>query len=261
MDVNVLKDDGRKMKFVLEDATPQFANSLRRTMIGKVPTMAIEEVDFINNTSGLFDEIIAHRMGMIPWKFPVDEYNLPEECDCDGEGCPQCQVEMVLKKEGESFVKAKNIKPTDKKVENVNPEILIVKLLEDQEIELEARANLGIGKDHAKFQAATAAYRYYPTVRINGEEVENSEEAANVAPKPVKKAEGAVEADEEIVYAMENTVDIEEGDEVELEEDEDRFIFTVESVSGLTTEQIVTKAVDILKEETEEFEEEIGNVL
>lgn len=261
MDVNVLKDDGRRMRFVLEDATPQFANSLRRTMIGKVPTMAVEEVDFVNNTSGLFDEIIAHRIGMVPWKFPVDEYRLPENCECEGEGCPNCQVEMVLKKEGESFVKAKNLKPTDKKVENVYPDILLVELLEGQEIELEARAQLGIGKEHAKHQAATAAYKYYPTVKINGEEVENFEKAARVAPDKVKNAEGPVEAGEDIVYAMNKTVDIEKGDEIEVTEDKNKFIFTVESVSGLTAAQIVGKAVEILKKETEEFEEELGNVL
>ncbi len=254
MEVDILKEDDKSVKFVLDDATPQFANALRRTMIGKVPTMAVDEVYFRNNTSGLFDEIIAHRIGLVPWRFPVDEYRLPEKCDCEGDECPNCQVEIVLKKEGESFVKAKNMKATDKKVAPENPEVLLVKLLEDQEIDLEAKAVLGIGKDHAKFQAANASYKYYPVVKINGKEVEDSETAARVAPEKVKKAEGVVEADEQVVYAMKNTVDISEGDEVELERSNDKFIFTVETVSGLEPKQIVKKAVEILEEEIDEFE-------
>lgn len=261
MDVEVLEDSGRTMKFVLKEATPQFANALRRTIIGKVPTMAIEEVNFINNTSGIFDEIIAHRLGMVPWSFPEGDYVLPEECDCEGEGCPRCTVELVLKKEGESFVKAKNLKPTDKKVENVNPEILIVKLLEDQEIELEAKANLGIGKEHAKFQAANTSYRYVPIFKINGEEVENPVEAAKTAPDKVKNAEGAVEADEDVVYALDKTVDIEKGDEVELQEKEDEFIFQVDSISGRSAGSIVEKAVDLIQEEADEFESSVKEAL
>ncbi len=255
MEVDILEEKGKKMKFLLKDSKPQFANALRRTMIGKVPTMAVEEVDFINNTSGLFDEIIAHRIGMIPWSFPEDEYRTREKCECESEeGCPNCTVEMVLKKEREAFVKAKHIKPTDKKVEPENPGILIIKLLDGQELELEAKGVLGTGKEHAKFQAASASYKFLPEIKINGEEVDNIEEVASVAPEKVKDAEGVIEADEDIVYAMNKTVDIEEGDEIEYTEDDNSFIFTVESVSGLEPRYIVKEAVRIIKEEAEELE-------
>ncbi|MDY6777951.1 MAG: DNA-directed RNA polymerase subunit D, partial [Candidatus Nanohaloarchaea archaeon] len=180
------------------------------------------DVDFVNNTSGLFDEMVAHRIGMIPWRFPQDEYNVREECDCDGEGCTQCRVEFVLKKEGEGTVYASDLKPTDKEVETPNPDTVIVKLLEEQEVNLEARARLGYGTDHAKFQAANVSYKYYPVVRVNGEEVDNAEEAARVAPDAVRNAEGPVEADDDIVYAFDQTLDIEGGDEVELEERDDK---------------------------------------
>ncbi len=255
MEVEILEEKEKKIKFLLKDVKPQFANALRRTMIGKVPTMAVKEVDFINNTSGLFDEIIAHRIGMIPWEFPEEEYKLPENCECGSkEGCPNCRVEMVLKKEGEAYVKAKHIKPTDKKVKPVNPDILIITLLEDQELELEAKAVLGTGKKHAKFQAAAASYKYYPEIKVNGKKVENSEEAAKVATGKVKNADGSVEADEEIVYSLENTIDIKEGDEIEYLEHKDKFLFEVETVSGLEPKKIVKKAVDIIVEEFEELE-------
>ncbi len=255
MEVEILEEKEKKIRFLLKDAKTQFANALRRTMIGKVPTMAVKEVDFINNTSGLFDEIIAHRIGMVPWKFPEEEYRLPENCECDSEeGCPNCRVEMVLKKEGEAYVKAKHIKPTDKKVTPVNPDILVIKLLEDQELELEAKAVLGTGKQHAKFQAAVASYKYYPEIKVNGEKVENSEEVAKVATEKVKNADGPIKVDESILYSLRNTIDIEEGDEIEYLEHRDKFLFEVETVSGIEPRKIVRKAIDIIEEELEEFE-------
>ncbi|MDY6789566.1 MAG: DNA-directed RNA polymerase subunit D [Candidatus Nanohaloarchaea archaeon] len=254
MEVNILEEEDDRLKFVLEGVDPEFANAVRRTAIAKVPTMAVKEVDFINNTSGLFDEILAHRIGMVPWKFDREHYNIPEDCDCEDDGCHNCQVTLALKKEGEGDVRASDFKPTDKDVETTNPDILLAKLLEDQEVELEAKAVLGIGKDHAKFQAANASYRYYPIVRVNGKEVENREEAVKLAPEEVKNADGAIEADNDIVYAMEDAVDIEEGDEIEIEQRDDKFIFEIESVSGLEPREILVRAVDIVSDEVDEFE-------
>jgi DNA-directed RNA polymerase alpha subunit len=43
-----------------------FANALRRIMISEVPTMAIEHVYMWNNSSIMHDEVLAHRMGLVP---------------------------------------------------------------------------------------------------------------------------------------------------------------------------------------------------
>lgn len=261
MNIDVLEESDREMSFVLEDATPAFANALRRTMIAKIPTMAVREVDFVNNTSGLFDEIVAHRLGLVPWQFPHGEYNLPDECDCEGDGCKDCQVTLVLEREGEADVTAADLKPTDKQVETPNPDTLIARLLDGQEMELEAHAVLGRGEDHAKHQAANASYRYYPVFKVNGEEIDNNVKAARLAPDAVKQADGPVEADDDIVYALENAVDIEEGDEVELIEEDDRFLFDLESVSGLTPRQILERAADHLEDELEAFDEAADEAL
>lgn len=261
MDVDIRTDDGDRMEFVLEDANPAFANALRRTMIAKVPTMAVEEVDIINNTSGLFDEMLAHRIGMVPLRVDPDEYTLPSECDCD-DGCSDCQVELVLKKEGEGSVEARHMKPTDKSLEMPNPDTILAELLEDQEIDLEARAVLGIGQDHARHQAANASYRYYPVVRHNGDELDNNVVAARLAPDKVKEADGPVEVDGDVVYAMDEAIDgLEEGDTVEIVEHDDKFLFSVESVSGLKAREIVTRAIDIIEDDLDAFEDAVDDAL
>ena len=54
------------MEFDLIGVDASVANALRRIMIGEVPTMAIENVYIYNNTSVMHDEILAHRLGLIP---------------------------------------------------------------------------------------------------------------------------------------------------------------------------------------------------
>lgn len=261
MDVEILTDDGERMEFVLRDANPAFANALRRTMIAKVPTMAVHEVDIINNTSGLFDEMLAHRIGLVPLSIDPDEYTMPEECDCDG-GCSDCQVELVLKKDGEGTVKARHMKPTDQSMEIKNPETILAKLLDDQEVDLEAKAVLGIGQDHARHQAANASYRYYPVVRHNGDELENNVVATRLAPDEVKDADGPVDVDEDIKYAMDEAIDgLEVGDTVEIIEQDDAFLFSVDSVSGHEASEIVARAIDVLEDDLDGFESAIDETL
>mmetsp|Transcript_1671 Transcript_1671/g.2462 ORF Transcript_1671/g.2462 Transcript_1671/m.2462 type:complete len:410 (+) Transcript_1671:113-1342(+) len=43
-----------------------FANALRRILISEIPTMAIETVFMWDNTSIIHDEVLAHRLGLIP---------------------------------------------------------------------------------------------------------------------------------------------------------------------------------------------------
>ena len=52
----------------LISADASFANALRRILIAEVPTMAIETVYVLNNTSIVQDEVLAHRIGLIPIK-------------------------------------------------------------------------------------------------------------------------------------------------------------------------------------------------
>jgi DNA-directed RNA polymerase subunit D len=75
MKVTMSGKKGNEVTFVLQGATPAFANALRRIMISEVPAMAIESVDFHENDSVLFDEVIAHRLGLIPLSFEPGKFN------------------------------------------------------------------------------------------------------------------------------------------------------------------------------------------
>lgn len=161
MKIEMLEKKDNTLKFVLEDATPAFANALRRIMISELPVLAIEDVDLFENNSALYDEVIAHRLGLIPITTDPKAYNLQEECTCKGKGCSKCTVTFALSKKGPGTVYSGDLKSSDKEAVPADSNIPIVKLAENQKLKLEAIAILGKGKDHAKWQPGVISYEYF----------------------------------------------------------------------------------------------------
>ena len=72
-DIEVLELTENTIKFVLSQTHVSFANSLRRVMIAEVPALAIDLVQVEINETMLHDEMIAHRLGMIPLRYIGDK--------------------------------------------------------------------------------------------------------------------------------------------------------------------------------------------
>ena len=185
MEIRVLennKDEG-KLSFIIKDVDVSFVNTLRRVIFEEVPTMAIEDVELRKNSSILYDEIIAHRLGLIPLKTDLKSYNLPEKCKCKGEGCARCQVKMTLKpNKGAGLVYASEIKSKDSAIKPVYGKMPIVKLIKGQDLELEAKASLGRGKYHAKWVPGLVYYKYKPMIEVG--DVKNPEAIVAAACHP-----------------------------------------------------------------------------
>jgi DNA-directed RNA polymerase subunit D len=156
--VEILEKSKERIKFRAEGIGPSFANALRRIMISEIPTMAIEWVDFKKNDSALYDELIAHRLALIPLTFDRRAYKLPEECKEASIKDSQCFAKLKLKKKGPCTVYSGDLESEDESVKPVFDRIPIVELLEGQELELIAYARLGYGKEHIKWQGAIVGY-------------------------------------------------------------------------------------------------------
>ena len=261
MKVQILKKTGNTLTFVLDGATPAFANALRRIMVSEVPTMSVEWVDFHQNMSVLFDEITAHRLGMIPLTFDQGKMVMKEDCKCDGKGCPLCETVFVLEKKGPAIIYSGDLKSSNKSVKPISPNFPITELLENQEIKFEARAELGLGKDHAKWQAAISAYQYFPELEVGKDcKPEQLKKAASLCPKGV-----LVHKTGKLTLKDPAGCDLclkceEAGDCVRMRSNPGKFIFRVESVSGLKNADIVEKAAEILGARAEEFKKNAGKL-
>jgi len=159
--VKVLEESDETVALQLEGVDRSYANAIRRFCISEVPAMAIDDIVILENSSVLYDEILAHRLGMIPLKTDLERYVLPEKCDCGSPlGCQKCRVLLVLDAsahEKPRTVMSGDLVSEDRDIKPVSPNIPVVKLAVGQSVKLEAYARLGRAKEHAKWQPATVA--------------------------------------------------------------------------------------------------------
>ncbi|MBP2172643.1 DNA-directed RNA polymerase subunit D [Methanococcus voltae] len=125
------------------EAPLSFSSALRRIMISELPTYAIENVFFYENTSSMYDEVLAHRLGMVPIKGkPVSSDEL---------------ITFVVSKEGPCTVYSSDLK--SEVGEPAFDNIPLVKLLDGQKLEAECEALVGTGKIHSKWQPCNVVYK------------------------------------------------------------------------------------------------------
>lgn len=261
MDLKVISKTENKLVFVLKGTNHVFANTLRRAMITEVPILAIKEVTFAKNSSALFDEVIANRLGLLPIKGDVASLNLPYKCSCNGKGCSKCKASITLNCEGPLTVYASDLKTKDNSISFVYPKMPIVKLLKGQELQLEATVTLGIGKEHAKYAPCLCYYQGYPSVKV--EAVKNAEDIAKECPTCVFEVKGKaleVKNVEKCVLCGACADLAEPEGAIKVKKSETDFIFTIESWGQLTAVEVLQSALDAMDEKLDAFDALIEKV-
>ncbi len=159
--IKILESSDSRIKVSIKGVDRVYANALRRFAISEVPCMAIDDVVVQQNSSVLYDEILAHRLGLIPLSTDLKGYVLPQDCSCKTDlGCSKCRVLLVLNAIATDDVKtiySGDLRSEDESVKPFVDNIPIVKLAPDHEIKLEAYAKLGKGRDHAKWQPVSVS--------------------------------------------------------------------------------------------------------
>jgi DNA-directed RNA polymerase subunit D len=267
MEIRLMENDTKnnKLSFIVKDTNSSFANVLRRTVTEEVPTMAIEDVEFRKNTSVLYDEIIAHRLGLIPLKTDLKSYNLPEKCKCTGKGCSRCQLKIVLKSSKSSgMVYASDLKSKDPAVKPVEQfgKIPIVKLLKGQSLELEATAILGRGKDHSKWTPGLIYYKHKPIIEVD-DKCDGCGLCVEKCPTKVfdlKNNKAVVNKDNLLkCHLCNECVELCSKDAVTVKTNND-FIFYMESWGQLKCKDMITSAIDIFDEILDNFIDEVKKI-
>jgi len=260
MDISVLEKDKEKGKitFLIKGINATIANTIRRMVVEEVPTMAIEDVEFRENSSALYDEILAHRLGLIPLSTDLKSYNLPAECKCKGKGCARCQLKMTLTTKGSGIVYAGDIKTKDAKVKPVYPKTHIVKLLKGQKIELEAVAKLGQGKEHSKWTPGLVYFKTHPLIELSSKAA-NCEKAAKSCPVEVYDLkDGKISINNKNLlkcHLCKACVDACDG--IKVTGSKTDFIFTIESWGQIDPKEMVKEAADRFIKKCEGFVKEL----
>ncbi|MHA1513054.1 MAG: DNA-directed RNA polymerase subunit D [Candidatus Hodarchaeales archaeon] len=259
MELEIIEQRENYLKFTLSGITPTFANTLRRLIMSEVPTMAIDEVIIIENTTPLYDEIVAHRLGLIPLKTDLENYVLQSECACGGQGCTSCEVSLTLEKLGEKDIEvvySSDLLSQDPKITPVHQNIPVLKMAKNQKIFLEAIARLGRGLEHAKWQPiSTISYKYYPVVEFNEKNCTYCGDCADICPRDIIKVENNKIIAENVINCSlcNQCVDICETDAVSISTTGKDFIFIIESTGALSVKENILTALKILNKKADEF--------
>ncbi|MCE4599361.1 MAG: DNA-directed RNA polymerase subunit D [Desulfurococcales archaeon] len=259
--VEVLSLDSRRITVYMEGFDLALANAIRRLSLSDVPTMAVDFAYFYDNNTSIYDEIIAHRLGLIVLSSDdaLYKYKSPEECKGREPPDPQCFVEIILQEEvslDESqgkYVKASDLVISDPLVKPVYPETPIAYLAPGQRIHVVAYARLGRGREHSKWSpASTSILQYTPVVDILASDVSDEclkcLDAYPEVVEAVKKGEKRVEYRRNIntsglLYCSETKC---EG-QVRLWYDKNRLLLTVESTGAMRPERIILEASKALE--------------
>ena len=186
MKVKILEMNDYYAQVEFKDVNYSFVNSVRRSLVSMVPCLALHEIDFhmgslgsyldeesgdereYESISAMFNEIVAHRIGMLP--VPTDEKTIEAFGDSIGDDSKQPDIMYSLHKQGPCTVYSGDLEPVSGDNSLLIPEtnVPIVKLAEGQAILIYAKAKMGNAQKHTKWQCVVAP-RFYqaPTITVS----------------------------------------------------------------------------------------------
>lgn len=256
--------------FVLNGSDIAFANALRRSMQSEVMSFAIEDVRIYDNTSALFDEMLAHRLGLIPLTTDLQSYIPRDQCSCGGKGCAQCTVTLTMSVEGPRMVISEDLISQDPAVQPAVGQVPIVKLEKNQKVVLEAQAILNRGLVHSKWQPVTiCGYKNYPLItpdtRCDGCGLCVDKCPMNIL--EVKGGKIAVKEGQDTQCSLcrlceQECLNSGIGDEpaIHIDRDQGRFIFSMESDGSLPASEILKQGLLYLKTQSDELLEALSEI-
>lgn len=294
IDIKKYSKDKFEMEFDMIGIDAALANAFRRILLAEVPTMAIEKVYMSNNTSCIQDEVLAHRLGLIPLKANPDafkfkanpddepteedtlEYELKVKCKVAKNGSKEDKASYIDSKVLSGHIKwlpignqASKFKEDD--VKPFHSDILLAKLNPGQEIDLKLVAVKGIGKDHAKFSpVATAYYRMLNEIKLNGNFYDDDAEKLKscFSPGVIELVEDPNKDGRKKAVVKNPRLDMcsrqvfmhdEFKNLVELYKIRDHFIFSIESTGAVSAENLMKEAIEILMRKSQTLLNEINS--
>ncbi|OEH79672.1 RNA polymerase related protein [Cyclospora cayetanensis] len=266
--IKILESSEESIVLELKGCDASLANAIRRILISEM----------WQNTGVVQDEVLAHRLGLIPFrvdpgklKFRGPSQELGEENALKFRLHVKCTAADLKPYQTSMPVYAKNLtwiplseRQKQKFAEDppapVHPDILITKLRPGQEIELVGFLEKGLGKTHAKWSpVATAVYRLEPefvfTKPIEGEEAEELKELCPMDVFDIEDATGCAYAKfPRRCTTCRACLERFEGS-LQLNKIPDQFIFSIESTCAIPAPKLFKMALEVLKEKAITFRE------
>ena len=296
---------GNKIRIILSETTAAQVNGLRRAILSDVPKMAITKVRFeqgvtqdnkgevIESVNVLPDEVIAHRLAMVPVPTFLDEFVFPEDDENnknlpeDQWGSPLSQIIYHLSIRGPNSDSDEQFKTvyagdlnvlgeTKLQISEEHARIPLTILSSGQYLELYAYATLGRGRDHAKWcPAAAVTFQPRQKAKLNKPKKANTLFDLNLTSKSGRAINAKLFTNKECTD-VDSVLDLERAmhqvgygtnrDEafdnaITLEDIEGEYIFSYESDGSLSPEEVFNQACEELSSRFGKITGEIDTAL
>lgn len=254
--VTIRQAERDHVDFILKDVDLLTANSIRRTMLAEVPTLAIDLVEIEVNTSVLADEFLLHRLGLIPLNSDgIDDLTYLRDCTCD-QYCANCLVKLELTAKCDSDstmnVYAADLAKFHNGLKLGDPVVrdaqrrgpLICKLRKHQELRITCIAKKGIAKEHAKWlPCAAVGFEYDPWNKLKHTDYWYEVDAEAEWPKSANcEWEEAPDPEAPFDYKAKPSL----------------FYLDVETVGNLPPNEVVLKGIDTLQRKLASIQMELN---
>lgn len=267
MEIQIKSQSDDEIVFIVRDAEVPFINAIRRCAMVNVPKIAIEDVNIVRNDSAMFNEVLAHRLGLTPLvsnieaieglPLPEDdgwEYN--EETDSWADNLKKGVI-FKLNEVGPKVVYSKDLISSDETIKPVYDTIPLVKLKDGEVLDIEAVAKVGYGKEHAKWMPTTVcAYKQYPEITFD-EDKEVDYDCALACPRGVLKSDRRSKhikiLDIENCTMCKSCVRASANGYINVGYRENDFIFRIETDGSMPPKEVLLKACDVLGEKADKF--------
>ena len=231
--------DEKENKLVFSvEINESLANAIRR-YVNEVPSLAVDEVEIMKNDSALYDETVAHRIGLIPLK--TDKVK-------EGE---VVQLKLNVSREGPVY--SGDLKGG---ADVVYGKIPITILQAEQEMEILATARLGTGKEHAKFTPGVIFYRNMKEIKTGSRANEITRilsSCPNKCGNKKKDVENNKTYELDICDACEDEIS-----QLKIEMiDSPKLVVTIESFGQLSIKEIFLGSIKELKKNLNEISKKI----
>lgn len=216
------------------------ANAIRR-YVDQISVLAFDEVEISRNDSALYDETIAHRIGLIPIK--AEKSKKPKES------------KLETKKEGTVYSEE-----LEGDVQIIYPKMPLTTLSKGQELKLTATITSGKGADHAKFTPGFIFYRNVLEVEVGKEFYEKIKEICpgNEIKEKGNKITIIDDRKKEVADVCEGIVN-KKGQKAEIET-KDELVITLESFGQISVEDIFKNSIDVLKKDLNEISKKVSKI-
>jgi DNA-directed RNA polymerase subunit D len=244
--------DNLNISFQVSGCNEAFINSMRRLVIEEVPTLAIEDLEVKENSSALYDEMLALRLGLCPIKTDLKSYRLPTNKDEIEERAASCTLQMALKASKKGYVYADNATSKDPKCKFVYPKMPLTKLASKQKVDLIMYAVMGQGKEHIKWSPGLAWFKNKANLTIKNDK-DLIEKFKSKYPSQIFEKD-QISKDKIEKLGLCDAVDGICDDLIKVDYATDVFEFMLESWGQLTCNEILDEASNILIQKAEEME-------